>query len=61
MTFLAASVMHFARLLRRVGLPVGPSEARSALRLSRLLRAWTGVPMLPYSDNIHWEGSWVSF
>ena len=29
---LAANVMHFARLLRRAGLPVGPSEARSALR-----------------------------
>lgn len=29
---LAANVMHFARLLRRAGLPVGPSEAISALR-----------------------------
>lgn len=27
MTALAANVMHFARLLRRAGLPVGPSEA----------------------------------
>ena len=27
---LAANVMHFARLLRRAGLPVGPSEAIAA-------------------------------
>ena len=29
-TALAANVMHFARLLRRAGLPVGPSEAIAA-------------------------------
>ena len=37
MTLLAANVMHFARLLRRAGLPVGPSEARSALRALALI------------------------
>ena len=34
---LASNVMHFARLLRRAGLPVGPSEARSALRALTLI------------------------
>ena len=29
---LAANVMHFARLLRRAGLPVGPAETLGALR-----------------------------
>ena len=31
-TRLAANVMHFARLLRRAGLPIGPSESIAALR-----------------------------
>ncbi len=34
---LAANVMHFARLLRRAGLPVGPSEAMAALRALTLI------------------------
>lgn len=29
---LAANVLHFARLLRRAGLPVGPAETLAALR-----------------------------
>ena len=29
-TTLSANVMHFARLLRRAGLPVGPAEAIAA-------------------------------
>ncbi len=36
-TRLAANVMHFARLLRRAGLPVGPSEAMAALRALTLI------------------------
>ena len=34
---LAANVMHFARLLRRAGLPVGPSESIAALRALSLI------------------------
>src|SRR6185312_17206470 len=34
---LAANVMHFARLLRRAGLPVGPSESIAALRALSLV------------------------
>jgi len=34
---LAANVMHFARVLRRAGLPVGPSESISALRALALI------------------------
>jgi uncharacterized protein len=34
---LAANVMHFARLLRRAGLPVGPSESIGALRALSLV------------------------
>jgi uncharacterized protein len=33
----AANVLHFARLLRRAGLPVGPSEAMAALRALTLI------------------------
>lgn len=33
----AANVLHFARLLRRAGLPVGPSEAMAALRALTLV------------------------
>jgi len=34
---LGANVMHFARLLRRAGLPVGPSEVIAALRALELI------------------------
>lgn len=34
---LAANVMHFARLLRRAGLPVGPSESVAALKALTLV------------------------
>ncbi len=37
MTLLAANVMQFARLLRRAGLPVSPSEARGGLRALTLI------------------------
>jgi uncharacterized protein with von Willebrand factor type A (vWA) domain len=37
MSLLAANVMHFARLLRRAGLPVGPSEAIAGQRALTLV------------------------
>ena len=36
-SFLAANVMHFARLLRRAGLPVGPAETLAAQRALTLV------------------------
>lgn len=37
MTALAANVMHFARLLRRVGMPIGPGKVATALDALQLI------------------------
>ena len=45
---LAANVMHFAHLLRRAGLPVGPAETIAAQQALTLVDSATGPKRAPH-------------